>query len=66
MVTTLDKYAIFAAPPIAVTIATGVEMTSAHGHAITSNSSPLYNHSPHVPKENRGGMTMTNNAIQRR
>src|SRR5699024_11421873 len=44
-----------AAFPIAETIATGVEMTKAHGQATTNKASPLYVHSPHDPKPNNGG-----------
>src|SRR5699024_2801902 len=51
-----------AALPIAETIATGVEMTKAHGQATTNKASHLYVHSPHVPKSNNGGTTITKSA----
>src|SRR5699024_12506596 len=39
----LIRTTFFAALPIAVTIATGVEIHSDHGQAITISSCPLYN-----------------------
>src|SRR5699024_11305521 len=48
-----------AAFPIAETIATGVEITSAQGQATTNKASPLYVHVLHAPKPKSGGRTIT-------
>ena len=50
-----------AASPL--TMLTGVEITSAHGQAITSNTSALYTHSLHAPFRNKGGTTAISAAM---